>query len=138
MLITFSAISPTLSGKKCYHHLLIFIILVFSIDNPIIIHRKRDYSLVQYATRTTTVSAWQMSDCMDRTRYHRKRMVSYGFRKDSMRWMQQWKHLNHIFRLHSQIPHHEDYGSVIDLYDANVTGGCVKNTANHIRLLDKS
>ncbi len=137
MPVTFSATSPTLSCKKYYHHLLIFIVLVFSIDDPTIIHRKQDSSVAHYAIRTT-VSAWQMSDCLDRTRYHRKRMVSYGFRKDSLWRIQQWKYLNHGFRLHSQIPHHEDYGSEIDVYDANVTGGCVKNTANHIRLLDKS
>jgi hypothetical protein len=134
MLLSCSAIRPTLRCKKYYNHLLFFIILLLSSHDPTIIHRKQDSSVAHYASRTITVLAWQMSDCIDRSPHHRQR----GFRKDSLWKVQQWDHFNHGFRLHSQMPHQQDHASAIDVYDASVTGGCVKNTTNHIRLLDKS
>jgi hypothetical protein len=138
MTLTCSAISPTLSCKKYFNHLLFFIILLFLLHDPTIILRKQESSVAHYDSRTITVLAWQMSDCIDRSPHHRQRMVAHGFRKDYLWKAQQWDHFNYGFRLHSQMPHQQDHSSVIDAYDASVTGGCVKNTTNHIRLLDKS
>lgn len=140
---------PT-TTKYYSNHLLLFyciMILIIFCSFMDVIHVYRSRLSSQHALPTTAL-AWQLNDYASRNKYQ-KRIASYHYSFSSLfcdtcmnsPWTPKKSKRtcsSYLFMLHAQMPHHDESTMIVDLYHANITGGCVKNITNHIRLLDNS